>query len=67
VPTGLITPQGTIKMDSKVIWYEFMGWLRIGPLLGSCEDVNQTFGAIEGSEFVMQRSGYERRTVHCGQ
>jgi len=67
VPTGLITPQGTIKMDSKVICYEFMGWLRIGPLPGSCEDVNQTSGAIAGSELVMQRSGYERRTVHCGQ
>ena len=45
-----------------------MGWLKIGPLPGSSEDVNQTSGAIAGSELVMQRSGYEcrcPRTSHC--
>jgi hypothetical protein len=60
VPTGLITPQGNIKMDSKLVWYEFMVCLGIGPLPASCEHVNQTFGAIEGGELVMQRSCYER-------
>jgi hypothetical protein len=36
-----------------------LNWLRIGPLVGSCEHSNESMGCIKGRKFLDQPSDFE--------
>jgi hypothetical protein len=60
--------EDNIKMDSKVIEFEVLDYIELGPVAGCCEHGNEPSGSIRGGGFVdlLSDISFLRRTLFNG-